>query len=291
MQIYFEVNGGLESLDIKVLLGAGLVILVAYLVFYFFMSFAFYRMAKKNNVKHAWVAFLPFARYLTAGKVIGTGTLFGKKSNKVGLVAMFATIFNYGVFIAHFILVYFAIYKAMTSGYNVIVSLSGGVYIEQSLPVSVDLLEHTLTDFVRGTSTPYFVAVLTLQYAQFLRDFVQIIFMYIFWSNLFVKYKPGMSAVYTIIATLSPILLGPFIEIGGIFAFIFRNRDQFDLEDYINSIKNRAYTQNVNPGNPYGQNPYQNNPYGQNPYQGNANDDPFEEFSDNNGKNDDPFGR
>ena len=49
MQIYFEVNGGFESLDIKVLLGAGLVILVAYLVFYFFMSCAFYRMAKKNN--------------------------------------------------------------------------------------------------------------------------------------------------------------------------------------------------------------------------------------------------
>lgn len=291
MQIYSVIDGNIEALDARVLLIAGIMLLATYLTFYFFMSFAFYRMAKKQNVKHPLVAFVPFVRYLTAGKVIGQGILFGKKSNKIGLIAMFSTLFIYGTYIIYQVLKFIALCQAVANGYNIIITVSSGIYIEKVVPQSVEALSHTLTDFVRGSSNAYYVSLLVLQFVQYFGDFVQIIFMWCFWSNLFTKYKPGMSVVYTIIATLSPILLGPFVEIGAIFAFIFRNREQFDFEEYIKMMQARTYNQNPY-GNPYGQ--QGQNVYG-NPYQSqqnntNSNDDPFEEFSNKNGQNNDPFG-
>jgi hypothetical protein len=292
MQIYLEVGGVIEPIDVRALLGAGIMILSVYLAFYFFMSIAFYRMAKKQNVKRPFLAFIPFVRYLTAGKVIGNGVLFGKKSNKIGLVAMLATLFIYGTFVIYQVLTYVAMYQAVANGYNVVLSLSSGIFIEKVVPQSVEALSHTLTDFIRGGSNAYYVVMVVLQFIQYFADFIQIIFMWCFWNNLFTKYKPGMSLVYTIIATLSPILLGPFIEVGAIFAFVFRNRDQFDIEEYIKTMQARAHNQAQN-GNPYngyqGQNPY-GNPYQNTQNNTNSNDDPFEEFSNKNGKNDDPFG-
>lgn len=256
---------------------------VGYVVCYVLMSCALYTMAKRKGLSKIYMAFIPFARYLIAGKLIGNVIMFGKKTDKIGLFALIVTA------VYTFCTVYTTVY-----GYYFIIEA-----LVSKLPIlitetNIFINGHALNNLQQAYIPKFFTILGTiLDYLSAICSFAWIYIMYVFWNGFFIKYKPGRSAMYTIVSLfISFSTMGTFffpIEVGGIFLFIFRNREPIKI--------NIVYGNPYNPyGNPYG-NPYQNNPYGD-PYNQNQQGyrDPYGRDVDENkdaqkqSKPEEPFG-
>jgi hypothetical protein len=66
--------------------------LFVWLALFILQGIGLYTMAKKREMKKAWLAFVPFANILYIGKLAGECYSFGHKVKRIGLFAMFAQI-------------------------------------------------------------------------------------------------------------------------------------------------------------------------------------------------------
>ena len=65
----------------------------ATIAFYIFSSIVRYKLAKKRNTNHAWLAWIPYANLYLLGSICGPMMLFGKwRIDNPGLVLLFAPI-------------------------------------------------------------------------------------------------------------------------------------------------------------------------------------------------------
>ena len=254
----------------------GLCALGIYLVLLIFGGIGLNKLAKKQGLKHRFMAFLPFVNTYYAGKLAGETQFFGQKMKRVGLYAMLSEI-------AYVALQIFVLVATVISYFPQYLTLevTDNVLIGQP---NADLPSWVEPSITYGGLVAYLVW------------FFVLIFFCVLYIAFFRKYYARGPIL---LAFLSSIL--PF---RGFTIFAVRNNAPVDYNDYI-----RRRTQAYMRGNgPYGP---QNGPYGGNgpygpqsgPYGGNTQNnapDPFEGFGGpentnsggsggSNSSDDDPF--
>lgn len=232
---------------------------VAYLFIYIFEAIALYTIAKRENVKHKWFAFVPFLNDYLIGELGGTAYLFSAKIKKSGLWFALADL----VGTASGVFLYYCEY--VVRGGSV---YENGQYIEtpEEIMWAKQGLEYG-------------------QYVDVILHLVYVIFMVISIVSFFRKYYPRNYMIMVFTTFFFPISKG-------VLMFIVRKNTGIDYQAYMRAQQEaymRRYQQQQqqydrNPYDPFGQrNPYDRNPYQgkQQPQQPNPEDeiDPFEEFS------------
>lgn len=283
----------LEGIDVT---STYITVQILYYVFavalYFLMSYGFYRMAMRRNIDKAFLAFIPFARYVIAGKVIGQAIVFGKKTDKIGLIVAIVSAIYFATSLFTFIYNNYLFFCALDAKLPIELAIDGQTLIDGK---AIELLME-----IHYKSKALNIIANIIHVISMIASLAWLVFMFIFWNNLFVKFKPTMVFMYTFIAVIiAALTYEGFIiplEVGGLFVFIFRNRDEIKITNFYNPYGNPNGYNGYDPygrGNQNAYDPYgrsnQNNNYGG---QGNGSQsDPFEEFGDN--KKDDtnnPFG-
>lgn len=290
---YIESGGNFAAVPISSLFATMAISCVIGLVFYLFMSFGLYKMAKNEGLDKAKFAFVPFYRWLILGKIVKKGMFFGRMTDKIGVIALVAVAFTVFTQLSYFICEAAGMVKAYQCGYEIVYSMT-----ENSLWV-IPAESSSLTggmDFVMFQKYYYtgafYVFDNVVYYLNYLSEIVYIFLMYGVWNAIFMRYKPmGATMAYVIVATLIG-ASSPLLNIGGLFVFRFRNRKPFDVEEYVrraNQNRNNYYGNDYGNGNNgnYGRDNYNSDPYGR--YS-----DPFDAYGNDRGGNkkdepDNPF--
>jgi len=247
-----------------------------------------FRMAKRQNLRHKWLAFMPFANVMYMGKLAGECSLFGHKMKRAGLYAMIAQIIStlvvFSIIAAESYLYMFRSEYLVEKTY-----IQGGVeYIKSEFSGLVGF-DNTIERYLQYVS--YFLMVIELVYKVLLLVLIM---------GLFRKYTPKSYLLLSLISLFVP-------EVRFVTILVLSGRQPIDYEAYMRARREeyaRRQQEYHNPryNNPYG-NPYNNpnnNPYGnpynnpynqQNPYQPpQPPQEPFAEFGGKAAKDDDPFG-
>lgn len=237
-----------------------------WLTLFILQGFGLYTMAKNQNVKRRWTAFVPFANVWLMGKIAGECNFFGQRMKRGWVYTMISQIIV-GVFCA-----------LMIAAEVYLFTVCGEPHLNQNLGTiywpGLDGFSKIVSDFYDISGFIYSIIQLVYE-----------IFMLILIMALYRKYLPKNYIFLSFLSWFVP--LSRYIVI-----FVLRNRKAIDFEAYMRERREAYMRQHQqyrnsygNPyGNPYGQNPYQN---GQNPYQngqengGNTSsaEEPFAEFS------------
>lgn len=248
-----------------------------YLICLLLGGFAMYTMAKKVEMKHSFLAFIPFANTYFAGKLAGETNFFGQKMKREGLYAMLAEILYAFMTIFYYVgqVIILPFYEQ--TGF----SESGQALYTINAPANLYWL-------VDGLDIIYIIANLL--------SMVQLVFFFVLYTALFRKYYARGPFL---MAFLSSIL--PFRAVT---MFAVRKNTPVNYMDFLRRrAEQYARQQQAYGGYPGG---YQGGNYGggyNSPAGGSAPDDPFSEFgggnsnggnagnSGNNGSSssDDPF--
>lgn len=231
--------------------------LIMMIVGYVFKGIAVYAMAKRENLKNKWFAWIPFLNYVLIGKLIGKAVVWGVEIKNLGLWVCLTSFFN------------FLMNALLNAGFYVTLlneMMNGSAIIKAANPFIEEWLNQS---GVLWTVCFYLNSAVNLVY----------IFMYVSLVFLvFRQYKPERSLLFSILSI--------FVEcLFGIFLFTVRNNEKVNYNDYLRS---RANNYNYNNYRRYDGNGYNNrNDY--TVYRGGSDgdDDPFPEFSNNKKSSDD----
>ena len=226
-----------------------LIALAVVITFYVLRSVGLYKLAKKQGVENAFLAWIPCVWMFIACKIVGKARIFGTAAEKFAVwacvlfsVAVIIPVVYYGFTIAPYV------FRAIQSEDVVMIVSDGTLYVSPELSYSSGL--NKFLDIIG-----VFGNVLRL---------VEIFITVSVYIALFKKFWPQH---YILAAVLS------FFGLFGVFAFVIRNNQPVDFNEY---IRRRYYNAGFPPYGGYGQggyNPYNNggNGYGA-PNQGNSED-------------------
>ena len=206
---------------------AALGTLGVYLILIVFGGIGLNKLAKKQGLKHRWMAFLPFLNTYYAGKLAGETQFFGQKMKRVGLYAMISEI----LYVALQLFVFAAVIISYFPEYRTL-EVSDGVMTGAANEAMPSWIEPAVT---YGNLVAY------------LLWFFVIVFFCVLFVAFFRKYYARGPIL---LAFLSAVL--PF---RGFTIFAVRNNAPVDYNDYIRR-RTQAYMRN----NGYNQPPY--GPYG-----------------------------
>ena len=232
-----------------------------WLVLFMLQAIGLFVMAKKRNIKHKWLAFMPFANIMFIGKIVGECSFFGRKIKRAGLYTMLAQIIG-----------------------TIIVAsvVAGQIYLDFKYPNMEEAPVASLFGFERFLGE-------YILYSGFLVLIVEMIykvFSLILLIGLCKKYSPSNYLFLSFLVLLIP-------DARFIIVFALRKKKAVDYGEYIRAKHEefvRRQQQYYNAyGNPYARpnggyygNPYAN-PY-QKPTQPTTPDEPFSEFSSDKSK-------
>lgn len=241
---------------------------VTYGLLYFLLSYGLYRMAKKKDLPNAGWAFIPFLRYALGGKIVGQGLFMGKPTDKIGVITAVSTFVTF-LFSAAFILMeYYTVISAFFQNLTVVFSDVGfyvGVDIESVVPLEVFNQTENVFFYDGGLK----VLSIVVEILYWIIDLANFLILWNFYSALFLRFKPNMVTVYTIVSTLTPL--------GGIFVFLLRNRDTLNVR-FRNPNDFTGYGGPQNGGfDPYGRQT-DNGEAKSGEFRGNEPEDPFSDF-------------
>ena len=267
MGVYLP-DGSSGSIPKGIIWGGAGVYLAVIIAFYALRSIAIFVMAKRRNIKNAWLAFLPCIWFYTACKLVGDSKFFSKTVG--GLAWLFTTIFIVSELLAfaYSFIVYLPIVGNFIAGNEL-----HFVILEEGTTVASELKEIWGGFPIYGGTTyvdPYLVAGIsdkalniTLTIISIASDIFALVSMIItiyLYICIFRKYWPQH---FILAVALS------WIGIFEILLFIIRKKDPVDYNEYLRSRYNGWYAN----GNPYGNNYNQTNNTTKRP------NDPFEEFA------------
>ena len=228
--------------------------------FYLLRSFGLYTLGKRNGVRNAYIAFIPFIWYYVLFKLIRESNIFGFSFGK------FATIFTV-------ICSASAIIPFIVNAFDVIAY--AGYYL-QGGELTYLLLDGTInagSNFVNPFDVGWLkLTISILSYVSSALEIITLVLEVFAYINLFRKFWPEH---YILGAVLSAMQLFP------IMVFIIRKKKAVNFIEYMRS---RYYY-----GNQYGPNNYSSpqnrqqkpeNPFGEFSEKEKTPDDPFEEFKD-----------
>ena len=242
-------------------------ILAVTLAFYVLRSLGLYTLAKKNGVKGAFVAWIPFAWIYVVCMLIGDGRFFGWTFKQIALLALVVFSIN-GIFD----ILYNALSYVPVIGYF----LQGGTItlLEENGGMKLFLGEDFLNPYSNYNAVKAFLNV-TYYVNGVLSLVVTVVTVFAFIA-LFRKFWPQHYILASVLSVMG--LFPPFV-------FAIRNRQPVKYADYLRS---RFYY-----ADSYGQNPPQGtprppeSPFGEFAERGDKDPgDPFAEFSDNDNKED-----
>ncbi len=237
------------------------------LTFYLLRSFGLYTMAKKRELKHAFLAFIPCAWMYTACKLIGKVRMFGSTFEKLALT--FVIIFSVGETLSFFydFIVYFPIIGNFLSGKELywvwvtdpelaagftagMKNVGNGLYcVDFSNPYTNMGIEPQTVNVVM--SVIYYISMFTDIAILFISISVYI--------NLFRRYAPRHYILFSILSFMG--IFAPFV-------FAVRKKEPVNYSDYLRSRYSMWYAN----GNPYGGQAPNGEPQ--------APSTPFEEFAE-----------
>ncbi len=275
---FIDLDGAEVNLKLSFIIIILLASTIIPIAFYLLRSFGIYKLAKNQEIKKAWLAFIPFAWFYPAGKIVGDIRIFNFKIKNFAVVALWSFL-SVGVLnLALDVLNYIPLVGYLMQGGNVLVSATeeffpNGTYYFSVLGTYV-CAPNMLMPYSEGLITAFNAISTVLGIAELFLIVLEI-GLYI---NLFKCYLPRHYLTATIFSILG--LFGPFV-------FAVRKNEKFDYDAYMRAQYQRYNQMN----NPYG-NPY-NDPYTQNRDHGQKrdsaqvnNDSPFDEF---NSSDMDPF--
>ena len=255
---------------------AAIIRIAIFVAFYVLRAIGLYTLAKRQNQKFAYLAWIPCVWIFVAVKLIKKVRIFNYPLEKLALWFCIGFSISQILTLISTFIVYFPLVGNFLMGRDIVIASSEGYlmqgYSEWTSGIFVG------PDFVNpyGESHNFFVSLLNvISYISIPFDLINTVVVIIVYINLFKCYWPQH---YILAAILSVIgLFGPFV-------FVIRKKDPVDYMDYVRSRYNYY---NYPYGNPYGGAPRGGNPYG-NQY-GNPNgqyssprppETPFEEFAD-----------
>ena len=226
---------------------AALASLGVYLILLVFGGIGLNKLAKKQGLKHRWMAFLPFFNTYYAGKLAGETQFFGQKMKRVGLYAMISEI----LYVALQLFVLVAVIMYFFPEHLMLVVENGEMSSEPN-----DAMPAWIVPAIRyGNLVAY------------LLWFFVIVFFCVLFVAFFRKYYARGPIL---LAFLSAVL--PF---RGFTIFAVRNNAPVDYNDYIRR-RTQAYMRNNGYQPPYGPYGPGNGGYGSDGPQ--SGPDPFEGF-------------
>lgn len=253
---------------------AAIIRIAIFLAFYALRAIGLYVLAKRQNVRHAYLAWIPCVWMFIAVKLIKKVKLFNVPFEKFAIwFCIGFSISQILTFITNFV-VYFPLVGNFLMGRDIVMSGSE-LYLKQGYNEWTSGI-FVGPDFVNpyGEAHNFFVTLLNvISYVSIPFDLVNVFIVVIVYINLFKCYWPQhyiLAAILSIIGLFAP------------FAFVIRKKDPVDYMDYVRSRYNYY---NYPYGNPYGGAPRGGNPYGNQYGQPNgqynqAPPTPFEEFAD-----------
>lgn len=253
----------------------GLSIVLAVVIgFYVLRSMGLFLLAKRQNIKHAYLAWIPLVWFYILCKLIGKTRLFNMPFEKIAvwLCLIFAVAELLAIAI-NFIL-YFPLFQ-----YSLIEG--GKIYIGTGEQVGSELILYSTVEggigiYVEKKILPFGIPVAkvnniisVLNTASLFFSLANVIVTISAYFAFFRKYLPQHYMLASLLSIFIPGVFAPF-------AFACRKKDAIDYNEYIRS----RYQQYQNPY----QNPY-NNPYNQGGYNGGYSqpkqpDHPFSEFAE-----------
>lgn len=249
---------------------------VVFFVLFTFQAIGLYAMAKKQNVKGKWRAFVPFVNVYLIGRLTGPCDVFGIKMKRTGLYAMLsqivAVIFSLCAMLAEFYLFCF-------EGETMLVDASGYAIWES-------LGKLGMIAYRYYSISEYLIAVPSL---------LQSVLFFVLVMGLYKKYSAKNYLMLSWLELFVP--LSRYIVI-----FVLRNKKPIDFDEYMRKKREEYARRMASYGNPYGYgggayrgaayggNTYGNNPYArenqapkepQEPFPEFGGEEPFSEFSEN----------
>ncbi len=264
---------------------AGLVVgLAIVLALYVLRSIGLFMLAKRQKVKNAFLAWIPFVWFYILCKLIGKSRLFNMPYEKIAIWLCIIFSASEILTVAISIISYFPLLQySLIEGGTLYVAQAD--QLDESMKLYM-LIEGDLGIYVTKVILPfgmnvgvYYKLLDILNIFSMLFDLASIIITISAYFAFFRKYLPRHFMLASLLSIFIPIVFAPFV-------FACRNKDAIDYNEYIRS----RYQQYQNPY----QNPY-NNPYNQGGYNGYSQpkqpEHPFSEFAEK-GEVDpgDPFG-
>jgi hypothetical protein len=274
-----DVNGHLQKvtgLSHGAVIAITVIALAVLLAFYALRSIGIYVIAKKQEQKHAFLAFVPFVWLYIVCKLLGKVKFFNWTFSKVALL----------------LCIVFSLAEILTLVSNGLIfyPLVGNVLIGNKTVYIVDNATTALANQPAMSSYPWvsniiydssFVwpysaqatisidkALVIMNYFAMILDLASTIIIIFVYINFFKKYWPQHFIIASILSIFG--LFAPF-------AFAVRKREPVDYNQYMRQRYQAFYGGYGNPyGRPYG-NPYGARPQGEQPT---APEHPFEEFAE-----------
>lgn len=256
------------------------VILALTLAFYALRSIGLFVMAKKKNLKHAYLAWIPFAWIYVAGKLCGANRVFGFKIKNFTLVLTIIFCVAEVITLATTLMAYVPL-----AGYV----LQGGenAQIIYSMSPKIPPLEPNFTkyEFISGLYLKNFTfnyaegvirLIAVLNIISMVIEIFYLVFLFTMYFNLFRTYWPQHYFSAFIFS---------FFGLFPIFVFALRNKKPVNYEEFIKA----RYGDYVRNSNPYYNDPFLHGPNGQNGGQNHENTNPFSEFDGGKTESGEPF--
>ncbi len=272
----YPIEMGLADKQISngIIWGAFAGVIALGLLFYALRSIALFTMAKKADVKNAYLAWIPLVWIIIAGKLCGEVNFFGARFK--AFVPVLASVFitTSVLSMLHNFFYYFPLVGYFLQGGEIIINNDTAVVVGGYLGNSSILTPNIQFP---GMYTQAFATVMNVIYwilnVLELVNTVLLVFMYI---GIFKKYFTGYYWIATIFSVIG--LFPPFI-------FAVRKNKPMNYNEYMRTRYAQMY------GNSYygaGQQSPNQSPFED--FNGNDSEpqEPFEEFDENKG-NDDPF--
>ncbi len=236
------------------------------IAFYVLRSIGIYALAKKQNIKGAYLSWIPFVWVYVLCKLIKDTMIFGFSFDKIALI--FCIVFTVGevLSLAYNVILYLPYVSLFLLGGSIKINLDTGIISTSGLniPANYPTTRHPLMIAMQSISS--------------VLELVSLIILITAYINLFRKYMPQH---YILAAVLSAFGLFP------IFAFVIRKKSAVNYADYLRTRYGTPYNDPY--GNPYN-NPNNNlnpnnyppeTPFSEFAERGEIDpDDPFSDFSD-----------
>ena len=248
------------------------------LAFYLLRSIGLFTMAKKENLKCAYVAFIPIAWIYVATKLSGTITFFGKKFKNFAYVALAIMLVADLTFIFVNCVIYVPVIGYYLQGGEVAIAVPGeglpGNFVEYGITSGIYLGNNFLNPYVEMGWIIKVASICSVIYRIF--EIVQIILLVMIYIGLFRSYMPEHNFIGSMLSVLGffPIMV-----------FIVRNKKPVNFEEYIRA---KFYGMHASRPNQNGAQGSSMNGEGRNdtPPKRPENDDPFPEFNQKSEKDD-----
>ena len=250
--------------------------LAVYIALYVLRSIGIYKLAKRQKIKGAFMACLPFVWIYPLCLIIGNARFFGTTFKKIALWVCLGFSISQFIMLIYSFMVYFPVIGNFAMGNDLYIILvtdtQGGQSIQgafttiwNGLPIygGANYVDPYLN---MGIMPEVIDSVMTvLSYLTSLFDLACTVILISIYFSLFRKYLPRHFILAGILSIMG--IFAPFV-------FAIRNKEPFNYEEYLRKRYESMYAG----GNPY-TNPNVNRYQQGNPYARPKPEDPFEDFS------------